>query len=140
MLTILNLVCFKCQENASALAIGLRLYYKTFILVILLAFLYFLPKFWKLRRQKPSLRKKPIVFRKLLCHFRKTHPQQILPSQYINARKMANLLKKMHFDQSIRLDHMINPQHIPIPLLTTVLDPPFQFLGNIGDHIIMGHC
>ena len=139
MFPILHFICFESQKYSSPLAICLWFDYEAFIPIFLRAVLNLLPKLWIVVREKPSLGKKSVFLWKFFPHFHKAYAQQILPGQDVDARKMTDLLEKMHFDESVGLDHAVSPEYIPVSLLGAVLKCPIEFFGNVSNYFILGH-
>ena len=131
----INLVKFSGDKDALALRHGLRFDNKICCRIgITVRF-----QIFKLVREKPSFRKELIIIWKLLLHFIQVPGQVIFPCNLIHARKVVDLLKRLHLLPPLQARCDIRPLDIPfniciprIPMAELPTEILFAyFLNNI---------
>ena len=136
MFAILDILCFKGQEDAFALAACLG-----FHNVALFFFAAFncLSELGVVCRQVPCSGEEVIVRGKLATHLHKAESKEVLPGEHVDAGEMADLLKEVHLEECLGFDHGVDPEEVPISFFPAALHPPVKRFGHIRDNIILGH-
>lgn len=138
MAPIFYLGCVEGEEDAPALAVRLGL--DDVALLLGLAPLDLLPELGELAGQQPGPGEEVVLVGVLLGHLVEVEAEQVLAGQHVDAGEVADFLVEVHLHEGVGLDHGVDPEHVPVAPLAAGLHPPLQVLGDVGDHVVVGHC
>lgn len=88
-------------------------------------------------RESPSERKEVVFLRTFPTHPHEILGHEIFAGECVHSREMIYFLVMFHLHENFRRHCPVSPPEIPLGVILIVFDLPFEFLGDLGDDLIL---